>query len=207
MSVSLLEPITATPAQALGVILANLGEGMFLVDCAGRGVGCRRAASCLLLPEVGDTVLLATAGTQHYLVAVIECASHAARIQVEGDLVLSSAQGAVRIESATALQLEGARFGLNAKEGDVRIEQLRFSGKRWEGAVGTLRRVGQLCETLVDRVMVIAKSSFRRVAQIEQVRAAQLDYEGSARVRIRGKYTAVTGRDVIKAKARQVHIG
>ncbi|GAB3376526.1 hypothetical protein GCM10027514_13130 [Azotobacter armeniacus] len=87
------------------------------------------------------------------------------------------------------------------------VDSLRYTGVLWQGAVGTLRLVGRVCETMVDRVLQLTKVSLRRVEQIDQVRAAQLDYEGAARVLIHGKYTAVMAREVIKAKARQVHIG
>ncbi|KAF0811585.1 hypothetical protein IGB42_03971 [Andreprevotia sp. IGB-42] len=189
-------------------VIADLGDGTFLVEQAGRGLTCRRAASCLLLPETGDQVLLAAAGSAGiYLLAVLERAGNTpARLQLDGDAIIGST-GALHLQAAQKLSLDGRIFALRADEGEVTVETLRYTGVLLQGAIGTLRLIGQACETMVDRLSLLAKVSLRRIEQIDQVRAGQLDYEGTARVRIRSKYTAVTASKLIKAKARQVHIG
>ncbi|GAB3376490.1 DUF3540 domain-containing protein [Azotobacter armeniacus] len=210
MSALLKPQVAVLPANELATVIANLGDGMFFVEAEGHGYSCRRAASCLLLPEVGDTVLLASVGAplEVYLLAVIKRASAGpAQLQVEGDMVLASRQGSIAMQAAQTVAISSKCLAVRAEAGDLAVEQLRYSGVLWQGTVGTVRLVGQVCETMVDRLLQLAKVSFRRIEQIEHVRAAQLDYEGSARVRIRSKYTAVTARDVLKAKARQVHIG
>lgn len=209
LSVSqMLKPPAHPAIQQAGRVVTELGEGLFLVEQDGQGYACRHAASCLLLPEPGDEVLLAHVAGQAWILAVLQRAGQAAaQLRVDGDLVIASTRGAVRLEAGTALGLQSESLQVEAEHGVIQVAQMRFSGTLWQGAIGTARLVGQVCETLVDRVMQISKLSFRRVEQIDHVRAAQLDYEGSARVRIRSKYTAVTAKNILKAKGRQVHIG
>ncbi|SMC23887.1 Protein of unknown function [Andreprevotia lacus DSM 23236] len=197
-----------TPLSSPATVIANLGDGTFLVEQAGRGLTCRQAASCLLLPETGDQVLLATAGgAGTYLLAVLERAgSLPIQLQLGSDATISCT-GSLQVQAMQKLSLEGSAFALRADEGDVTVEKLRYTGVLLQGAIGSLRLIAQACETIADRLVWLTKVSLRRVEQIDQVRAGQIDYEGTARVRIRSKYTAVTAKNLIKAKAKQVHIG
>ncbi|WP_061290214.1 DUF3540 domain-containing protein [Azotobacter vinelandii] len=200
----------ALPANLSARVVAARGDDLFLVELEGRAHECRRAASCLLLPEPGDRVLIAAVDStpELYLLAVIERASAGpARLQVDGDLLLASGRGSVRLRAAQSLDLASERLALRAASAELAVERLNCSGALWQGTLGTVRLVGRVCETMVDRLMQVARVSFRRVEQLEQVRAAQLDYEGSVRLRLRGRHTAITARDVLKAKGRQVHIG
>ncbi|TKD35160.1 DUF3540 domain-containing protein [Azotobacter chroococcum] len=210
MSALLKPQAAALPANQLARVIADRGDDVFFVETEGRGYNCRRAASCLLLPEAGDRVLIAAVDStlEIYLLAVIERASAGpARLQVKGDLLLASGQGSIRMQAAQSLDISSESLALRARSGDLAVERLNCSGVLWQGTLGTVRLIGQVCETMVDRLMQLAKVSFRRVEQLEHVRAAQLDYEGSVRVRLRGRHTAITARDVLKAKGRQVHIG
>ncbi|GAB3376522.1 hypothetical protein GCM10027514_13120 [Azotobacter armeniacus] len=109
----------AVPAlHEVGIVIANLGGGLFLTETDGRGRTCRQVASCLLRPEIGDTVLLAVVGAQLYLLAVIERAGEgAARLQLEGDLVLAIGQGPVTVQAAQAVELSGERLVVRARTG------------------------------------------------------------------------------------------
>lgn len=196
-------PISPPPAS----VVAELGEGAFLVEQASNRLICRRAASCLLLPEPGDMVLLAPAGEDIYLLAVLERAAVTpGQWRFEGDAAIGST-GSLQLAAAHTLSLDGHAFTLRADDGEITVENLRYTGVLIQAAAGSLRLIGQACETIVDRITQLTKFSLRRVTQIDQVRAGQLDYEGADRVRIRGKYAAVTAKSLIKAKAKQVHIG
>ena len=51
------------PQQAAGRVVNLLPDGSPVVECEGRGWHCRRAASCLLTPALGDNVLVAGCAT------------------------------------------------------------------------------------------------------------------------------------------------
>jgi hypothetical protein len=189
-------------------VVAQSADGTFLAEHAGHRISCRRAASCLLQPEIGDQVLIFNTGNgSRYLLAVLERASlGTAHLNCTGDVLLSSS-GSLRLAASQDIALDSCGFALRADDAQVTLERLRFSGVLWQGAVSSLRLVGHACETIMDRITQLTKVSLRRVEQIDQLRAGQIDYEGSSRVRIRSKYTAITATHVLKVKGRQVHIG
>ena len=42
---------------------------------------------------------------------------------------------------------------------------------------------------------------------IDQVEAGQIDYRASGMTRLHGKNTVITARDLVKADAKQIHMG
>lgn len=206
-----------TPVQRLGLVVERLPEGLFRVECEDGTWQCRRAASCLLQPELGDTVLIAGPDRYRvYLIAVVEQAdSTQARIQTSGDLSFATPNGGVRIESAGTIRLQGAadvelqgrRFALTADEADCKVGTLRWLGSAAEVMASNIRVVGRLCESVMDRLVHISRSSFRMVEQTEQLRCGQLDYEANDLARIHATQTVVTARAVVKVDGQQIHMG
>jgi len=204
------------PVQLLGTVSQELDNGMFLVECEGQAWRCRRAASCLLKPETGDTVLLAGDSTRVFLLAVIEQADATmAHIEMPGDVLLSAAQGNITVHSARQMCLQGEngltmqtdQLALRARQGDCVVDEMQYSGHELKGTVGVVRLIGQLCETVFDRVMQISRSVFRMVEQTDQARVGHLDYEAEEVARVHAKTTIVTGEKLAKIDAAQIHVG
>ncbi len=87
----------APPQQAAGQVVNLLPDGSLVVECEGRGWHCRRAASCLLTPALGDNVLVAGCGHQLWAIAVLERAEpqSTARLCVAGDLQIETPNGSL----------------------------------------------------------------------------------------------------------------
>lgn len=203
--------------NVLGTVTAILPGGIHSVASEGRTLRCLRAASCLLRPEIGDTVLV-NGPDEHrlYLTAVAEQAdARSARIDVDGDLTLASARGAVRVHSATELQLHGdegldmraARLQIGAQSADCRIQRMSYQGEDARVTVLDIRVIGRLYEAIVDRLVHLSKSAFRMTEGLEQLQAGQIDYKATEMARVHGRNTVVTAKDLIKADAKQIHMG
>lgn len=200
------------PVQLLGRVLEQHGGGQFgVADEEGTVWTCRRAASCLLKPETGDTVLLCGPDRLHvYLIAVIEQAdASASRIEAAGELTLGSAdEGGVAIVSATELRLDsGNRLVLKAAQGECDFGQLQLNAQSADAAVGHLRLVGKVFETMADRVVQMARNVLRLVDDTERVRAGHFDQEVTHTLRMHGRDTMVTAKNVVKVDASQIHMG
>lgn len=203
--------------NALGRVASALPGGLYSVESEGRVLRCQRAASCLLRPEIGDLVLVSGPDANRlYLTAVAEQAdARTARLDVSGDLTLASERGAVSIESATQLSLEGReglRMGtpqleIDAGTADCRVGRLSYSGEEAEARVLSIRVIGRVYEAIVDRLVHLSKTAFRMTEGIDQVRASHIDYQASEMARLHGKNTVVTAKDLIKADASQIHMG
>ncbi|EJL76655.1 Protein of unknown function (DUF3540) [Variovorax sp. CF313] len=211
-------PAEAVPVHFMGKLVACLPDGRFGVeDENGVDWSCRRAASCLLKPELGDTVLLSGPDRHRvYLIAVIEQADASSScIDAPGDLVLGGNAGTVSIASASGvhlhsggkLEMNGAQWALQAGKADCRIDDMRYTGQVADATLGRLRLVGKTFETVADRIVQMARTALRMVDEIEQVRVGHLDCEAADTVRIHGKHTAVTGKDLVKVDAAQIHMG
>jgi hypothetical protein len=211
-------PVGAAGAvNALGVVASVLPGGIYSVESEGRVLRCLRAASCLLRPEIGDTVLV-NGPDEHrlYLTAVAEQADAGrARLDVEGDLTLASRRGVVSIESPTALRLhagevatlDGPLLRIDADEARMQVGRLDYRGNEARAAVFDMRVIGRVYEAVVDRLVHLSKSAFRMTEGIDQVQAGQVDYRADEMMRLHGKNTVITARDLVKADAKQIHMG
>ena len=206
------------PVQHLGQLVSVDADGLLEVQAEdGTTWHCRRAASCLLQPQPGDTVLLSGPDARRvYLIAVIEQAdASVSRIEVSGDLRLAAPAGAIAIESAadlrlhsaSKLEMKGARWALQAQEAQCDVSEMRYTGQALDATVGRLRLVGQVFESVADRVMQIARNALRFVDGVEQVRVGHLDLRAKETAIIHGRHVVVTGKELMKVDAGQIHMG
>lgn len=210
-------PATAGAVNAIGTVTAVLPGGIHSVESEGRTLRCMRAASCLLRPEIGDTVLVNGPDERRlYLTAVAEQADPAvAHIDVQGDLRLASVRGAVSVHGATRLDLQaretlslGApQLHVDAQAAECQVGRTTFRGEEVLATVLSFRVVGRVYEAIVDRLVHLSKTAFRMTEGVEQVRAGQIDYQASEMARVHGRNTVVTANDLIKADAKQIHMG
>lgn len=205
MQALLRRPLPAPAAwtgNALGTVLQALPDGVFLVEAQAGGERwhCPRAASCLLQPSVGDAVLVAgPRRDQAYLIAVITQADPAqARLAVDGVLTL---------QAGTRLELAAPALDLQARKAEVEIGEMDYRGGEVRITTLLARFVGRTCETVLDRLSVLTRSSFRLTEEVEQVRAGQIDYQAEETLRLHAKNTLVSSKGLVKVDAEQIHMG
>ncbi|MBT2333250.1 DUF3540 domain-containing protein [Variovorax paradoxus] len=207
-----------TPVHFIGRLTGPLPDGQLGVeDEQGLAWSCRRAASCLLAPQPGDTVMLSGPDRfRVYLIAVIEQAdASASRIDAPGHMTLGGAEGSVSIESAGdvrlrsggALDMRGERWDVQAETGHCHVDELRVTARTVDATTGRLRVVGKVFETVADRMVQMARNALRMVDEVDQVRAGHLDCKATQTVRIHGRHTTVTGKELVKVDAAQIHMG
>jgi len=205
MQALLRRPLPAPAAwtgNALGTVLQALPGDAFLVEALAGGERwhCPRAASCLLQPSVGDTVLVAgPRRDQAYLIAVITQADPAqARLAVDGVLTL---------QAGTRLELAAPALDLQARKAQLEVGEMDYRGGEVRITTLLARFVGRTCETVLDRLSVLTRSSFRLTEEVEQVRAGQIDYQAEETLRLHAKNTLVSSKGLVKVDAEQIHMG
>ena len=182
-----------------------------------RTLRCRRAASCLLLPAPGDTVMVAGPHDEAlYLIAVVAQAdSSQATLAVDGDLRLQSRQGGIAIQGAGAIELQSdtavatrsPQWTLAAERAQCTVSELDYQGAEVRFSVLVSRFVGRACEVVLDRLHLLTRSSLRITEEVEQVRAGQIDMQASRTLRLHAKNTLVTSKELVKVDAEQIHMG
>ena len=205
------------PIQLIGEVSQVGLQGDYVVLCDAHHWHVERAASCLLTPQVGDTVLISgPVPSQTYLIAVIKQAHPAAsRLEVQGDLVIAAAQGGISLEAGNNLNMQGGNSAsLSAPELEISSEQARctvadmeYLGTRARMTVGSLQLMGRVCEVVADRISHLAQSIFRLARGTEQVRAGNIDYQADMAVRMHGRQTVLTAKELVKVDGDQIHMG
>jgi hypothetical protein len=201
--------------QKAGTVVA-LSEGRLTVATEDGELEAKRAASCLAAPAVGDTVLVALTEGATYVLAILErCDEAGTCVSVEGDLTIRLPTGRLRVAAQEGIDLAaGKRMSLLAGELDVRagtgtvvLQQLSFLGRSVLAEVERLKHMGGTFDSVVERVTQKVKRSYRRVEEIEQVRAERIDYAAERNMSLRGANTLITAKELVKLDGEQIHLG
>ncbi|MBO9356841.1 DUF3540 domain-containing protein [Bordetella petrii] len=205
------------PVHLIGAVTRRAEDGSYAVECDGRVWHARQAASCLLTPQSGDQVLISGPDpTRVYLIAVIEQADpRSARLETAGDMVLHSRSGSVSLEGAQSVRLAGrdavhvetASLRLQAQDAHCVTEKMKYLGAEVTATVGTTRLVGKVYEAVMDRLSFLSRVTFRAAEEVEHVRAGSLDYRADKSARVHASYTMITGENLVKVDAKQIHMG
>jgi len=173
------------------------------------------AASCLLVPEPGDRVLVALS-PQPYLLAVLErSAQRPARVEFPGDATIVSRAGTLALAGREGVRVTaGKAIGLWSQSLSVRTGKAELVAETLGSAVQSLRaNVQQLgvvthtCEVVAERIAQRAARVYRFVSELDQLRAQHFDFRAEQSAQVKGETTVVTARQVAKIDGEQVHIG
>lgn len=202
------------PVHLIGTVKKQQ-EQEFVVECDGHEWVCRRAASCLLQPQVDDTVLISGPERERvYLIAVIEQAQqNNSTVCVPGELTISA--NAVNIHSTTGMQLHGGtsldmqsvQLNLNAEKAQCVVDEMQYAGRELKSTVGMMRVIGKVYESIMDRLSFMSRTSFKITEEVEHLRAGSIDYQAEQSARLHSKYTMVTAKDLVKVDGKQIHMG
>lgn len=186
---------SAPPALAQGTVVESAPLAVLV---GGRTRAARRAKSCLVAAERGDSVLCSISGETVHVLAVLDGAPDT-RIVTDG---------ALSVQASGELSLAGQHLRLSAKSALAAIEELRVVGKTVEAHVGAKATlVAERVETHASRFLLRAKQAFRFVQELEQVRAGNLDMRAESLASLRGENTIVAARVLTKIDGEQVKIG
>lgn len=188
--------------QTTGMVMGAT-NGSFEVRTADGTFRASRAVSCLIAPEKGDLVLLAGPSSGGlYVLAVLErpeCQS--ARISPDGDLTFELRSGRLTVAATEGIDL--------VSRGGVSVAADRLEARAREGNffLGSVRSIATAVSSTVESLSQTAKRVYRRVTELEHVRAGQIDCATKGTLRLHGKNTLTTARELVKADAEQIHMG
>ncbi|MDX8000572.1 DUF3540 domain-containing protein [Xenorhabdus sp. Reich] len=193
--------LSTEPLQQIsGQVIHILQDSNLMVESQDRGWHCRQAASCLLTPEIGDTVLITKVEEQFWILAILERAEqqHPAEINILGDLTINS-QG--------NLNLNSNGLNITADNGSCHINEMQYSGKSLSAWVSITRIVGNQFESVWQSITQLSHRLLRHTTQTEQVHAGQLDMQAENYMRLHAQNTIVSAKAITKIDAEQIHIG
>ena len=193
------------------------------VEARGVRVGERlldasRAASCLVAPTAGDTVLVAEASGRAWVLAVLSRADQdavATRIEADGDLEIVAPRGRVTVAArdgieavtAAAAKLSARELSVQARVASLMVDAAEIVGGAVNAAVDRWALQAGTATTVAERLVQRARLAVREVAELDQVRAGVLRITGKDAVQVHGKLVALTADDLAKVDAAQIHMG
>lgn len=217
----------AAAAMAGGIRTARVidcADDHWVVQCGALRRRARRAASCLLLPEAGDSVacLVDEAG-RCWLVAVLERAADPvaeageagstdratprapARLRVDGDLQLE-VRGNWQVQAAQ-LSVRSDRAELRTGDARIGFDTLKSVGRVLQVTVQQTRWVGQELVAVVDRWMQHAKTTHRHTEGMEQASAGHMELAAQGVLHVKAPHVLTEGSDLVKTRGSQIHFG
>ncbi|MGD0526004.1 MAG: DUF3540 domain-containing protein [Polyangiaceae bacterium] len=176
-----------------------------------------RAASCLVPAAVGDevAVLLAGDGRAFVLAVLVRAGSGAVDLAVKGDLRISAEGGTCRIQgtegvaiaSEGTVSLASRLLSLRAAEGNLVVSALTVLASSVLAHTDRAHMAAKALDWVCDRVSSTVRRSYRKVEELDQVRAARIDYRTEQEMCLRSENFLVGARKLAKLDAEQIHIG
>jgi len=197
-----------TPAETcVGVITAVTPTGLSVRSGSLHSTG-QRAASCLLVPALGDTVVcLRVAPDEVWVLAVLQREEGVENVlHCAGPTRLEVSAGALSLR-ADELSLHSKHFALRADRADVVTDEAKVMGRQLRVVGTAVKLVGSLLSTVFDRVTHHSKSHLRTTEGLDRVHATHLECEAQQLLRLSGQHTLVNGEKLVKTRGGQIHFG
>jgi len=213
---NLAEKYTAEEAfLETGTIIPAAGQEL-TVDLGGRRQQAQRATMCLVEPEPGDQVLVASLPGTSFVLGVLSRPGQAApAMTFDGDVDLAVHHGKLRVTAQAGVDVvtpgtttvDSERIAVRASEGEAMVGKLRWLGTQVEAKLAKLTTVAAKVDAYAERFAQRVKRYYRFVEEQDQVRAEHLDHRARGTARVHAQNTVVTADKLAKVDADQVHIG
>lgn len=207
--------------QTAGVVVRE-GKGAFCVRADGLEIEARRAVSCVIQPEIGDEVLVSFLGSgRAYVLAVLEREERAdgerapARMTFDGDMDIELRTGRLGVRAARGLsltagsdmELVAGELNVSALSSNVVLQKLSYVGSRIRAEVEGIKTIAGSIDSVLDRFTQRVKRSYRKVEEVDQVKAKEMHYVAEDNLFMSGENTVVTAEELVKVDGDQIHLG
>jgi hypothetical protein len=192
---------------ATGLIQARVvdaGEDICRLSGPAGSFTARRAASCLLQPAAGDTVLAADVDGSLWVLAVLVRGDSPAVLPLPADSTIKVAQGGLKLAVQEELSLAAGRQ-LSALAPEISVQAARAG--LVDAMVDQVKTVAGLLDTAAERVRLKAGSSHRQIEDLEHLQAGQLNYAVKTVLNMRGKHAVVSAESEVRLDGERIHLG
>ena len=202
--------VAGRPAQGTARVVRMDADDAHLLLHAGDGL--KRAvcaASCMLVPQPGDTVAWLAAGEEGacYVIAVLERDEGvASTVSLPPDAVIKSKAGKLELQ-AESLTLRSRELSVEAERACLSADQVVGVGTRASWSFGVLRVTAELVETFAERLLQFSRWSKRLVDGPDQVRSRQIDWRAEHSMQLQSQVIIADAEKLLKADGDQIHLG
>lgn len=174
------------------------------------------AASCLVEPDLGDTVLVCHGGPRaSYILAVLARATPAqATINLPGGVALQTDQGQLRIQAEQLdlharhkVSVVGPQVELQGVHAQVHFQHMDASASHVQARWGVVNALAQSMTTTVGRLVQKARDSFRWTENLEDTRAGRVRMQVTERFHLKSKHTTMLAQEQVKIDGKKIDLG
>lgn len=197
-----------TPADWCVGIVTELKDRRFVVTSGKLRARASAAASCLLEPNLGDSVAcLRVAPDEVWILAVLQREERAEHVlRCHGNTRWVVEDGSLSLEAA-ALKLRGEELDVSVQRTKLATDSADVVGRQFRLIAGSVKLIGNLLSTVMDRVNHFSKHYLRTTDGIDRVAATHIECEAKQLLRMEAEHTLVNGSKLIKARGSQIHFG
>lgn len=200
--------------QETGVVVGR-SESTFAIGTPAGQFEAERAASCLVMPEVGDTVLLAVPPRGPLFVVAVLQRSHDGELVIGSDRDMSlRTPGSLTISAAERVEVTANVVATTARRVETTSVEASWSFETLEVVAGMItanaRHVKAVLSTLdsvLERASQHVKRSYKIVEELELTRAKEVDMRVEKCLSMRSQNTLMDAEQIVKVQAEQVHLG
>lgn len=207
---------TRSPTMAHAIISGQTEQWFFLQTSQGE-LRARCAVSCLIAPEIGDTVLLSVSEDpmSSYILSILlrPEADHSV-LNIPGGATFKTAQGqlviqatAISMKSQQSLNLDTATLTVQAQEAEVRLSRLLSWIEQAETLVSTIKLVAKNITTTVERRILKAKESFKWIEQVDETRAGRVRMDIEGRFQMQSRHTSIKSEGLVAIDGKKINLG
>jgi hypothetical protein len=202
-----------------GVIGGRTGD-RFHVQTHSTSIRARKASSCLLVPAIGDQVLVFSDQSgqgEYFILSVLSrSADHChenellfdgpTRIRVnQGDLKLQS-EGEIQVAAAKRIDLTSNEIHAHACKADVKIDQCSFFGRVLNVQAEMIKSAARTIDYIVTRWTLRADNSARYVRKHDEVQAESARYLTEKTLTMHSKNAVHTGEELVSINGGQINL-
>jgi len=170
-----------------------------------------KAASCLLRPKQGDSVLTAFDGAgKCFILSVLmqnQTVGQVSEIVLEGDANLHIRRGGLTISADDEVSVVSDKLSLAARTGNAAFEECSFLGKSLFTEFGTIKTIAGKVENIFEQLTEKLIDAFRFVKDHEEVQTGSTRYLVDTNLTMHSKNAMHVAEEIVTINAGQVHLG
>lgn len=195
-------------------------KGLLMAMTRSGAISCKTAASCLLQPEAGDTVLVSLpehGGDAAYILAVLQRLENNSvmRLDLGSGARITAENGPVEIAAGTDLRLsagnhmEASAPDMSFVSSSVRWLTRVFSlvGKTVEAVCSVWRESSRERETTTETWVQRLGDCHRHVQDLDETQAGTSRTLARETALLHGRVTYVQAEEFVKVDGQEVHLG
>lgn len=165
----------------------------------------RTAASCLILPQPGDSILCLPQGDDLWVLAVLARATEGPVVIHAPALSLSADQ--LRLEAADALHIEAPLLDARVSRWRLAADAIEATATKLTACLTDTRWLSERVEALADSLIQRCRTSTREIIEQDITRAGNVSVRAKDMLTLHGAHSALSANGLAKINGEQVHIG